>query len=224
MLVRFSYEKELFLSNHQIKDNYDKYRNPFLASAMVNLNMIDTIGSGIKKMFIIQKRKYFPLPDYDTTNQKVKLTITGKITDINYAYKLATVDNLDLIDIIALDKLAKQKDLNDTEIKLLKDKNLIEGRKPNFYIAASIAKAIGEESNYIKQRGIDDEYCQKIIMDYLNQFKVGEKSDFEKVLLKKLPDFLDNEQKRNRIKNNLQVLRKRNKIQFKNRKWYLAQT
>ncbi|AFM04256.1 hypothetical protein Fleli_1858 [Bernardetia litoralis DSM 6794] len=61
------------------------------------------------------------------------------------------------------------------------------------------------------QRGIDDEYCQKIIMDYLNQFKVGEKSDFEKVLLKKLPDFLDNEQKRNRIKNNLQVLRKMNK-------------
>ncbi|MDR1581872.1 MAG: hypothetical protein LBS55_01200 [Prevotellaceae bacterium] len=31
------------------------YRNPFLAEAMVNLNMIDTIGSGIKKMFIKQK-------------------------------------------------------------------------------------------------------------------------------------------------------------------------
>jgi restriction endonuclease S subunit len=27
------------------------YRNPFLAQAMVNLNMIDTIGSGIKRMF-----------------------------------------------------------------------------------------------------------------------------------------------------------------------------
>jgi ATP-dependent DNA helicase RecG len=26
------------------------YRNPFLASAMVGLGMIDTIGSGIKKM------------------------------------------------------------------------------------------------------------------------------------------------------------------------------
>lgn len=48
------------------------YRNPFLANAMVNLNMIDTIGSGIKKMFVIQKNKYFPLPDYDFSNEKIK--------------------------------------------------------------------------------------------------------------------------------------------------------
>ena len=34
-----------------------RYRNNFLATAMVNLNMIDTIGSGIRKMFYIQKKK-----------------------------------------------------------------------------------------------------------------------------------------------------------------------
>ncbi|MDT8410825.1 MAG: ATP-binding protein [Vicingaceae bacterium] len=52
------------------------YRNPFLANAMVNLNMIDTIGSGIKKMFVIQKNKYFPLPDYDFSNEKITVQIT----------------------------------------------------------------------------------------------------------------------------------------------------
>lgn len=35
------------------------YRNRFLAEAMVNLNMIDTIGSGIKRMFLLQKKRYF---------------------------------------------------------------------------------------------------------------------------------------------------------------------
>lgn len=35
------------------------YRNRFLAEAMVNLNMIDTIGSGIKRMFLLQKKGYF---------------------------------------------------------------------------------------------------------------------------------------------------------------------
>jgi ATP-dependent DNA helicase RecG len=35
------------------------YRNPFLAEAMVNLNMIDTVGSGIKKMFTRQKERFF---------------------------------------------------------------------------------------------------------------------------------------------------------------------
>ncbi|MEO8342980.1 MAG: RNA-binding domain-containing protein, partial [Gallionella sp.] len=41
------------------------YRNKFLADAMVNLNMIDTIGSGIKKMFMAQRQRNFPMPDFD---------------------------------------------------------------------------------------------------------------------------------------------------------------
>jgi ATP-dependent DNA helicase RecG len=41
------------------------YRNPFLSNAMVHLNMIDTIGGGIRKMFEKQKQRFFPLPDYD---------------------------------------------------------------------------------------------------------------------------------------------------------------
>lgn len=36
-----------------------RYRNPFLANAMVNLNLIDTIGSGIKRMFNIQRKNTF---------------------------------------------------------------------------------------------------------------------------------------------------------------------
>ena len=45
---------------------------------MVNLNMIDTIGSGIKKMFLLQMQRYFPLSDYDLSQpEKVKVKITG---------------------------------------------------------------------------------------------------------------------------------------------------
>lgn len=39
------------------------YRNPFLADAMVELNLIDTQGSGIKRMFETQRRRSFPLPE-----------------------------------------------------------------------------------------------------------------------------------------------------------------
>ena len=45
------------------------YRNPFLIAAMVNLNMIDTIGSGIKKMFTIQRDRCFPLPTYNISDK-----------------------------------------------------------------------------------------------------------------------------------------------------------
>ncbi len=183
------------------------YRNSFLVQAMVNLNMIDTIGSGIKKMFVIQRNKYFPLPDYELTDDKVKVSFTGKVVDINYAQKLATLKDLSLLDIIALDKVAKNKDLTKLEIKSLRNKKLITGRKPNFHIAASVAKATGEEVNYMKQKGIDDEYCKKMIIDYLEEFGEAKRSDFEALLLDKLPDVLSNEQKSNKIKNILQNLR-----------------
>ena len=70
--------------------------------------------------------------------------------------------------------------------------------------------------------GIDDNYCQKIIIDYLEKFGEGKRSDFEGILLDKLPDVLDNNQKENKIKNNLQKLRKEGKIILnKNRAWIL---
>ena len=37
------------------------YRNKFLADAMVNLDMIDTIGSGIRRMFEKQRDRFFPI-------------------------------------------------------------------------------------------------------------------------------------------------------------------
>jgi ATP-dependent DNA helicase RecG len=199
-----------------------KYRNPFLANAMVGLNMIDTIGSGIKKMFLIQKNKYFPLPDFDTTNNKVQVQITGKIVDINYARKIAQMPVLTLNEIILLDKVAKHKLLNDTEIATLKSKKLIEGRKPNFHISSNVANVTGDRTDYIRQRGIDDSYCQKLITDYLQKFKVGKRENFEKILLDKLPDVLDIIQKKNKIKNNLQSLKKQGIIEPLGKSWTMS--
>lgn len=198
------------------------YRNPFLVEAMINLNMIDAIGSGIKRMFNIQRKKFFPMPEYEFGGNKVKLTIMGKVVDLNYARKIASMPSLSLADIIALDKVAKGKAISESEIKDLKSKDLIEGRKPNFHISATVAKVTGEKADYIKQRGIDDQYCQKIILDYLRKFGEGKKEDFEKVLLDKLPDVLDQNQKSNKIKNNLQRLRIQGLIYPKGKVWKMS--
>jgi ATP-dependent DNA helicase RecG len=197
------------------------YRNDFLVNAMVNLNMIDTIGSGIKRMFVIQKNKYFPLPEYDFSNNKVKVTFFGKVLDINYARKLAQAPDLSLSEIILLDKIQKEKELADFEIKTLRKKSLIEGRKPNIYISANIAAHTGQEEKYMKMRGIDDEYCRKIIIDYLKQFGKAKRSDLAKVLVKKLPDGLSEKQKLKKITNKLSKLREENIIEREGRQWML---
>lgn len=85
------------------------YRNPFLVAAMVNLNMIDSVGSGIKRLFDIQRNRYFPLPEFDLTRHSVTLTILGKILDINYARKLASNKDISLEEIIHLDQSQKKK-------------------------------------------------------------------------------------------------------------------
>jgi ATP-dependent DNA helicase RecG len=201
----------------------NNYRNPFLANAMVNLNMIDTIGSGIKKMFVIQKNKYFPLPDYDFSNEKIKVQITGKVVDLNYAHKLAEYKELNLLEIILLDKVAKNKSITNDEARQLKSKNLIEGRKPNYHISSTIATVTGEKAKYIKQKGFDDDFYEKLIIEYLKKFEMASSFDFKNLLENKFPEILDDEQKQNKLRNMLQKMKRNNIIEVsENRKWKLV--
>ncbi|WP_209330009.1 RNA-binding domain-containing protein [Lunatimonas salinarum] len=200
-----------------------KYRNPFLANAMVDLKMIDTIGSGIRRMFVIQKNKYFPLPDYDFSDRKVTVKITGKVVDLNYARKLAQMPGLSLNEIMLLDKVSKGKLLEEHEIQQLKRKKLIEGRKPNFHISAIVAKKSNQKADYIKLKGIDDQYSMALIKEYLDKFKVASRSDIEEFLLDKLGDRFSDEQKKHKVKNMLQKMKSMEEIRVnQERKWELV--
>lgn len=200
----------------------NQYRNTFLANAMVNLNMIDTIGSGIKRLFTIQKNKFFPLPEYDLSSHKVKVTITGKVLDLNYARKLAEDNTLSLLEIMMLDKVQKNKPLTNDEYKLLKAKKLIEGKRNNYYISSTVAQITNQKSDYMKLRGINDEYCKKIIIDYIKEFGKAKKADLEETLLEKLGDSLSEEQKKNKIKNILQCLRRDGIIEPSGKEWIMS--
>lgn len=100
------------------------YRNPFLANAMVEINMIDTIGSGVKRVFQRQRDRFFPMPTYTFENENVQVELFGKILDLKYANLLAKNSNLTLVEIIALDKIqkGKAKELDKNGVFLLKKK------------------------------------------------------------------------------------------------------
>ncbi len=190
------------------------YRNQFLVAAMVNLNLIDTIGSGIKKMFRLQRERFFPLPEYNLEGGKVSVTIQGKVLDLGYATKLAQMPDLGLRDIILLDKIQKRKFLTATEIQYLKRAKLIEGRKPNFHISADVASQTAQKVDYMRQRGIDNDYCRKMILDSLESFKSMSRSQFEEILSGKLSETLNEKQKSDKIRNALQALRREGKIRY----------
>jgi len=202
----------------------ERYRNPWLAKAMVNLNMIDTMGYGIHTMYVEQRKRYFPLPDYSKTEaDKVVLEIYGQVLDINYSKLLLEKTDLPLSAVIMLDRIQKKLKLEPGAYEKLKKEKLIEGRKPNYFISATIAKVTGQQSDYFKKKGIDDQYCRKMILDYLKQFGAASRADLEKMLLNKLPEILTEKQRKDKVKNNLQVLKIKKEIKLnKTRKWELV--
>ena len=194
------------------------YRNPFLALAMFNLRMVDTIGGGIKKMFIFQSKRYFPMPEYDLSDNKVKVTITGKVLDMDFARILAKNPRLTLDKIICLDKIQKRKPVHEKEIADLKKKGLVTGRKPNYFLSDKVLAKTGDDklkAQYIKHRGFDDKHYKSMILEYLRTYKEATRKELETLLITKLPEILDEKQKYNKISNLLGSLTREGKIQNK---------
>lgn len=192
----------------------DVYRNPFLAQAMVSLNMIDTMGSGIRRMFSVQRARSFPLPDYDlSAPDKVVVRISGRILDENYTRLLLANTSLDLADVVALDKVQKKKPIDDTAFSRLKRAGLIAGRRPNLFVSASIAAATNTRADFIKNRAFDKEHYSKMVVAYLEQYGKASFGDFKLLLLSKLSDALSTEQKERFISNLLQEMRRERVIE-----------
>jgi ATP-dependent DNA helicase RecG len=189
------------------------YRNRLLAEVMVNFNMIDTIGSGIKRMFMKQRERFFPLPDYDLAEKgRVKVRIFGKILDEHYSRVLIEKTDLDLWEVIALDKVQKKKTLTDEEFKSLKRKGLVEGRRPNLYVSARIALATETKADYIRKRPFDKKHYMKMIQEYLAKFRTATRAEINELLIIKISDALSQEQKRNSITNLLQEMRRKGTV------------
>jgi len=203
------------------------YRNRFLAEAMVQLNIIDTIGSGIKRMFTKQRERNFPLPDYDLSQPgHVRVRIFGKVIDERYTRMLNALPDLDLWDVIALDKVQKGRRLTDGEFKSLKSKRLVEGRRPNLFVSADVAAATDTIVDYLNKRGIDKAYCQRMVVELLTRQRQASRREIDSLLLGKLSDVLTEEQKKRFVKNLLQDMRRENAIEpvgtTRGAKWRLA--
>lgn len=190
-----------------------RYRNPFLAQAMAELNMIDTMGYGIHEMHLGQARRFFPMPDYDLSEpQAVRMTIHGRVVDQAYSRLLIQKTDLPLADILALDRVQKRLPLDDGMVRHLRQAGLIEGRKPNLHVSASVAKATASKADYIRTRGFDDAHYKKMITDLLVEFGSASRKEIDQLLAGKLSDALDETQKQQKISNLLSNLRRAKRI------------
>lgn len=188
------------------------YRNQYLANAMVELNMIDTIGSGIRRMFIKQKNRSFPLPDFDLNDRKkVTVRISGRILDENYTKLLLSHENLDMPTVISLDKIQKGLKLSKDEHRKLKAQGLVEGRFPNIFVSSEIAVATKRKAAYVKYRAFDDKYYKELILSLIEKCGEASRSEIDELLANKLSDALNEKQKRIKVSNLLQSMSKQDR-------------
>lgn len=184
------------------------YRNQLLAETMVKLNMIDTQAMGIRRVFRIQQEKFFPLPDYDfSAPRQISVTVYGKVLDENYSRVLFENPNFDLSTVYLIDRVQKHIPISKEAIKELRRLGVIEGKAPNIYVSAKVAESTDTKAQYVKNKGFDDEYYKKLIVSYLETYKKGKKQDFIELLTDKLPDTMDEKQKKSKVRNLLGSLK-----------------
>ena len=178
------------------------YRNQFLVDAMVNFNMIDTVGGGIKRMFTLQKQRSFPLPSYDLSNPvQVTVRIFGKVLDENYTRTLIKNTNLELSTVILLDKVQKKIKITYSESNLLKKQGLIDGRFPNVFVSSSIASITNDKSGYIKYKAFDKQYYKDLVLNFLKKYKSASRKEINRLLENKLSESLSDKQRLSKVKN-----------------------
>ena len=142
--------------------------------------MIDTIASGIKRIFRTQRDRYFPMPDYDLSEtDRVKARLFGTILDEKYTRLLTRKTVLDLWDVIALDKVQKKRALSEAEFRSLKSQKLVEGRRPNLHVSFHIVATTGTKAAYIRQRAFDKGHYKEMVLAYLEKFGNARREDFD---------------------------------------------
>ena len=97
-------------------------------------------------------------------------------------------------------------------LQKLKKKKLIEGRYPNLFVSDSVAQVTDNRAQYIKNRAFDSDHYEQLILKFIDKYGSANRKDIVDLILDKLPDFLNQDQKHAKIGNLITKMRKNNLI------------
>ena len=179
------------------------YRNECLCNAMVNFNMIDIVGRGIRKIFNEQWKRHFPMPDYeiDAANKEVAVRLYGNAINEKYTKLLKENKDLSLEDCILLDAVQKGHRLNESDAKNLLERGLVEGEYPDLTISLSIARQTKQLPEYTKVKGLERDKIKHMALQFIQN--AGEDGAKKNSLLDYLKEVLP---QRNSQEQNLRLL------------------
>lgn len=166
------------------------------------------------------------MPDYDGSSENhVVMHMPGNVIDEDYSLMLMSHNDISLMEAVLLDQLQKGKPIKDYAIDLLRKKHLIEGRRPNVYIAKSVAQSVDQKVEYSKHKGLDAKSCEAMLLEALNDHGKLTRPEIDSLLWGVLSDKLDEKQKKAKIGNLLSKLKTKGVIDNSTRgnisEWWL---
>ncbi len=179
------------------------YRNECLCNAMVNFNMIDIVGRGIRKIFNQQWERRFPMPDYeiDAAKKEVAVRLYGNAINEKYTKLLKENKDLSLEDCILLDAVQKGHRLSESDAKNLLERGLVEGEYPDLTISLSIARQTKQLPEYTKVKGLERDKIKQMALQFIQN--AGEDGAKKNSILDYLKEVLP---QRNSQEQNLRLL------------------
>ena len=200
------------------------YRNECLCNAMVNFNMIDIVGRGIRKIFNQQWERRFPMPDYeiDAAKKEVAVRLYGNAINEKYTKLLKENKDLSFEDCLLLDAVQKGHQLNEVNAQNLLSRGLIEVQDDQYYISLDVARKTKQVPEYTKSKGLEKQKLIQMILQYLkNAGEEGSKRDSIYEYLKDvLPQNKTREQQLRMLGDLLNSMKDENLIIAKGRTWY----
>ncbi len=111
-----------------------------------------------------------------------------------------------------LDRIQKKKSITKNEEKHLRQNKLIEGRRPNYFLSMDVSQKMDQKADYSKMKGLEKQYYLDLILKAIEEHGSLTRRDIDELLWNKLPEWMDESQKKNKVMNLLSELRKKGKI------------
>ena len=145
------------------------YRNECLCNAMVNFNMIDIVGRGIRKIFNQQWERRFPMPDYeiDAAKKEVAVRLYGNAINEKYTKLLKENKDLSFEDCLLLDAVQKGHQLNEVDAKNLLSRGLIEVQDDQYYISLDVARKTKQVPEYTRTKGLERDKLKQMVLQFV---------------------------------------------------------
>lgn len=203
------------------------FRNECLCKGMVHFNMIDTVGRGIKKIFTLQRERFFPMPDYDIDKEEktVGVTIYGKVIDERYTALLKSSNKLTLKECLWLDAVQKHRPITKAALEHLREKKLIEGKGKDTNISLVVARMTHQVPQYTRNKGLAYETLTKLILQLAQN--AGEdgfkRNDAFETVENALPGTKSPKEKLRYLGRVLVKMADEGLLRTQNREWYITE-